>query len=462
MTETAVVIEALTRWIGHQRWFAGKGSDPRLRVIASLPWRSDSELRMTTYLIVDEGATPAVLYQVPLTERRVALESIAAARIATVRDADGAPWHLYDAPHDPDFARALLHTIAGGETLAGAALTVRGVAVRGLREDGMTRRRDIRSRVSSAEQSNTSIIFTVEPDAAGVEPPVICKLFRTLHAGENPDVVLQSALSAAGVSAVPATVGSLVGEWPDDTEPIGRARGHLAFAQNFLAGAGDAWHLATAAVAAGEDFVESARQLGVATADIHATLAVVMPTRDATGADIDGVVAGWHTRLDAAIREVPDFAAVRASIEAVYAAAERVAWPRLQRIHGDLHLGQVLAVSENAWAIIDFEGEPLRPLADRSLPDVPLRDVAGMLRSFDYAAATAPGPVGEAWARACRDAFIDGYVERAGTDEVRRAQVLLDAFELDKALYEAVYEARNRPTWLPIPTAAVHRLADRG
>jgi Uncharacterized protein, probably involved in trehalose biosynthesis len=454
MAETRVIVEALTGWIGRQRWFSGKGADPRLRVVASLPLYADPGLRMTTHLILDENSAPAVLYQVPVTERRAPLEPMGDAHIATVTDEAGAPWYLYDGPRDPDFARLLLRLIVGGETIDGGDVNAHGVAVADWRPG------DVRSRVLTGEQSNTSIIYTADDGPSGGRP-VICKIFRTLHDGENPDVILQSALFAAGLNSVPATLGSMVGEWPDEAQQSGRARGHLAFAQEFLAGSQDAWQLAIAAVAAEEDFTASAWQMGVATAEIHATLAAALPTREATSADIAEAAAGWGAQLDAAIREVPRFAALRHPIEALYAAAQRASWPRLQRIHGDLHLGQVLAVPGGSWAVIDFEGEPMRALAARSRLDVPLRDVAGMLRSFDYAAGARPAsPGGVAWAQACRVAFIDGYVARSG-DDVRRSPVLLDAFELDKALYEAVYEARNRPSWLAIPTAAVHRLAER-
>jgi maltokinase len=124
-------------------------------------------------------------------------------------------------------------------------------------------------------------------------------------------------------------------------------------------------------------------------------------------------------------------------------------------------LGQVVAVPDRGWVLLDFEGEPLRPLRERSRPDLALRDVAGMLRSFDYVAGSFaqshPGASAEDWARAARTAFLDGYSERAGVD-IERFRVLLDAFEIDKALYEAVYEARNRPAWLPIPVTAISRL----
>ena len=136
-------------------------------------------------------------------------------------------------------------------------------------------------------------------------------------------------------------------------------------------------------------------------------------------------------------------------------------WPALQRIHGDYHLGQVLDVPERGWVALDFEGEPLRPLAERVQPDLTARDVAGMLRSFDYAAgsvALAETPVdATAWAASCRAAFLDGYASVAGAPDAD-AVALTRALELDKALYEVVYEARNRPSWLPIPLGAVERL----
>jgi predicted trehalose synthase len=133
----------------------------------------------------------------------------------------------------------------------------------------------------------------------------------------------------------------------------------------------------------------------------------------------------------------------------------------LQRILGDLHLGQVLYAPERGWQFIDFEGEPLRPLAERSLPDATMRDVAGMLRSFDYVAgslARRDTPIdATGWAADARKAYLDGYASVAGS-EVDDFHQLLAAFELDKAVYEIAYEARHRPAWIPIPLAAVQRL----
>ncbi len=222
------------------------------------------------------------------------------------------------------------------------------------------------------------------------------------------------------------------------------------------------------AATAGEDFSLRARRLGEATAELHATLAAAMPTREPNEADVERLLAGMRSRADAALAAVPQLAEYGAAIDAAITAVRDAPWPRLQRIHGDYHLGQVLTVGD-AWVLVDFEGEPLRPMSERSEVDLPLRDVAGMLRSFDYVAgsvlrsgAPAPDLSPTEWARTARVAFLSGYAGASGSHDGERPGAtngLLDALELDKALYEAVYEARNRPGWLDIPVEAVQRLA---
>jgi maltokinase len=131
------------------------------------------------------------------------------------------------------------------------------------------------------------------------------------------------------------------------------------------------------------------------------------------------------------------------------------------RTHGDYHLGQVLR-HESRWYVLDFEGEPARPIAERVALSSPLRDVAGMLRSFAYAVAV--GGHAPEWERSARDAFLGGYRATPGVDELLPADAgpVMDAFELDKAIYEVGYERAHRPDWAEIPLTAVRRLTGSG
>jgi maltokinase len=216
----------------------------------------------------------------------------------------------------------------------------------------------------------------------------------------------------------------------------------------------------------GGDFAGESERLGATTAEVHALLARVLPSRLADEAENAATAKQMHERLDAAVAVVPELAPYADGLRAAYdAVAALPGGVPVQRIHGDLHLGQALRV-DDGWKIIDFEGEPARPLSERTALMSPLRDVAGMLRSFDYAAqhllAEQPSSHGLAyraneWAERNRDAFCDGYARACGRDP-REDTVLLRAMELDKAVYEVVYEARNRPSWLPIPLGSIERL----
>ena len=254
---------------------------------------------------------------------------------------------------------------------------------------------------------------------------------------------------------------SVTGHWPHPgTEGDQPASGHLAFAQEFLPGVEDAWRVALHAAEAGTDFAGPARALGEATAEVHRTLAEVLGTEPTSHEQAETIVAEMRARFEAAVAEAPELEEVRGPVDAVLRAAADADWPALQRIHGDYHLGQVLHSPERGWVLLDFEGEPLRPLSERSLPDQWVRDVAGMLRSFDYVGGTreqAGGASARDWVTSAQQAFLDGYAARAGEDP-RSLGALLAAFELDKAMYEVVYEARNRPGWVAIPLGAVRRL----
>ena len=438
----------LAPWMAHQRWFANKGRLPALEEVGRFEFRSpEPGVAIGTHLLLDRTAAGPVLYQVPLTYRSAPLPGREAAMVGML----GATY-VYDAPHDPAYTAALLAFIAGDAEADGDGTWAKGRCTTERVTPGLV------SRVLTGEQSNTSIVF--EP--AGEGTPVICKLFRALHDGDNPDVELQTVLAGAG-STVPHSIGHVIADWRDRGRDSGRARGHLAFAQEYLAGARDGWTVALEAAAAGRDFAADARAIGIATAGVHATLAATMPTAPTGREEIDATLEQMEGRLEAAIAEVPGIRTHAASIRAILEFARTAAWPAQQRIHGDLHLGQVLTVPDRGWVLVDFEGEPLRPMAERSRLDTPLRDVAGMLRSFDYVAGSlsAQGrPAPEDWAPGARSAFEGGYAEASGCD-IRENRAVLDALELDKALYETVYEARNRPTWLRIPVAAIERLSAR-
>ncbi|MEP7035888.1 MAG: phosphotransferase [Actinomycetota bacterium] len=453
---------SLPTWVGRQRWYAGKGRVPVLRPIGGLQLLDPAgEVEINVHLLVDESGPTPTTYQVPLTSRRVPLPGAEHALIEKVATGDADTWYIYDGPHDPAYAAALLRLMLDEGTATSDGIEGSAVAV-GHRAAPAVTGRLIASQVLAGEQSNTSIIMSMVDSLEAPSNPLICKLFRVVHHGENPDVVVQTALAEAGSARVPQPVGNISAQWPDADAPDGLAQGHLAYAQEFLPGVQDAWRVALVAVAAGSDFSESARSLGLATAEVHATLASTMPTRIATDDDVGAFTRRMRARHAAAVSEVPALAAYDAMVEASIESVSSTTWPVLQRIHGDYHLGQVLDVPGRGWVLVDFEGEPLRPLGERTRPELALRDVAGMLRSFDYVAGSweqlHPGSSALPWASRAREAFLDGYARGAGRDP-RKDAVLLKALELDKALYEVVYEARNRPTWLDIPITAIARLA---
>lgn len=440
--------ELLTAWLPRQRWYAGKGRAPRLERVGTLRLAHGGAVGVETLLLRDGGGPEEVLYQVPITYRPAQVPELRHALVGRATDT-ARPW-VYDGCHDPVGAAALLELLTAEQELPAAEGpgAVRGRRARGSGAltwaPGPTR-----SRVLAGEQSNTSIIFDADSG-----PGVVLKVFRILNPGENPDVVLQQALAEAGSTRVPAPLGAVEGDWADGTGGV--RRGHLAFAQEFLPGVRDAWRVALGSAAAGADFTPRSRALGEALAEVHRLLAVALPVRDADDVARAELRAAWLRRASEAVATVPQLAEHEATVREVLLAGAHAPWPRLQRIHGDLHLGQVLDAPGRGWVLLDFEGEPLRPLAERNEPDLALRDVAGMLRSFDYAAASAGGANAAGWAERSRRAFLDGYGSAAGRHPAQDA-ALLRALVLDKALYEAVYEARNRPDWLWIPVQGVLR-----
>lgn len=456
-TLTPGKVELVEGWIGAQRWYIGTGR-PRLRRLDS--WRLDDpegEVGIETLVLLDEA--DSVVYQVPLTYRGAPLEGAERALVGEMEHSVlGHRW-VYDAPHDPVYVEQLLALVRGRATAQHGSVSdtpepdVRGVPHPMWPHDPVV----TSSRVHSGEQSNTSVIVDATPS------PVVVKVFRTLAAGDNPDITLQEALAQAQSPFVPASVGHVTGAW-ERADGDGRDHGQLAFAQEYLVDTTDAWQVGLQQAASGIAFADRARELGRVTAQVHSTLAKALPTRAADAATVREHVGRMRRRASIALGEVPALAAHERRINRLLDAAESADWPAMQRIHGDLHLGQVLDSPRRGWVLIDFEGEPLRPLAERNALDSPLRDVAGLLRSLDYVAGTltrpgartAPGVDVREWCTRAQEAFLDGYGD-VGTDP-RERETLLIAFVLDKALYEVVYEARNRPSWLSLPLEAIDRL----
>ena len=460
--------EHLAAWMHSQRWYAHKGTGvPTVQLLGWAPLHvAGDHVVVATVIGAGTETGSEALYQVPVVLRRPGQGATGeeGAQIGVLA-VPGGPLRADDATRDPDGRAAMLRMLAAGAGAAGPDLRLSSRTVTGgpsqadgaaapAQDDGacgLPVGPGASSRLLSGEQSNTSMIF----EAEGARP-VIVKLFRVLQDGENPDVVLQGALTDAGSTRVPPVVG-------ETHLALGELRAHALFAQEFLPGVEDAWRTALRQAVAGEDFSAAARRLGTALAEVHRDLAAALGTvrtdRDVAAA----MVQQMRERLDEVALQVAEVDEHRAALESLQRAALDASWPAMQRIHGDLHLGQVLAAPGRGWVLLDFEGEPLRPLAQRSRPDSPLRDVAGMLRSLDYAA----GAVAlehhrdvTDWSNRAREAFLAGYTQGAGIRaEDASLRVLLAAFEADKAVYEALYEARNRPDWLPIPLGALERIS---
>ncbi|MEV8212579.1 hypothetical protein [Leifsonia sp. NPDC077715] len=439
MTE---LTELVGTWMQRQRWYSTKNVQPRLRLLASFDAEpAGDDARIVTHFFADDAPRTPRVYQVPVVAR-VSRDGDEAAFIG---EAGGR--YLYDGSTEEAYVASLVDLMTGAERSEGRDAHAQGHTLGG--------RLTVRSsRRLTAEQSNTSIVGELEDGR-----PALIKVFRVVQDGENPDVSTLAALTAGGSRRTPALLGWLTGSWP--TADGGTASGELALMQDFVPGAEDGWELAVSAAERGEDFADRAHALGAGTAELHRLMARELPTKPASSDDVAQALDGMFRRLTVTTTEVPEVEDLRAGIAAVYEEAAAAPLPLLQRIHGDLHLGQVLYAPERGWQFIDFEGEPLRPLAERALPDATMRDVAGMLRSFDYVAgslARRESPVdASGWAADARQAYLDGYASVA-PGEMDHFRQLLDAFELDKAVYEIAYEARHRPSWIPIPLAAVQRL----
>ncbi|MGW7271600.1 maltokinase N-terminal cap-like domain-containing protein [Streptomyces sp. NPDC054864] len=442
----------LRAWLPRQRWFAGKGrpiTDFTL-VAATELLPPTAELGLLHLLLrvrqpqVPEQAggapaPPADCYQLLLGVRRELPPRLAPALIGHVTRGPLTGFTVYEALHDSRMSGFLL------EALRVRARVGKLRFERDLRKDIAD---DLAPRLLTAEQSNSSLVYG---------DTFILKLFRRVVPGTNPDLELPLMLSRDGCPQVPAPAAWFLADIGDDAHVLG-------VLQPYLKGTVDGWELALRELAAERDFSGEARALGRATAEVHLALARALPTVTLGRTQLELIAEGMADRLDTAARAVPALQPYAPALHTTYEALADLGrgeetWTA-QRVHGDLHLGQCLRSPAGEWSVIDFEGEPSRPPAERRMPQHPVRDVAGMLRSFDYAARSHE-PWAPEWAGDCRAAFCTGYAEVTGRDP-RMDPVLLRAYETDKAVYEVLYEARHRPDWLPVPLAAITRLATNG
>ena len=471
--------DAVTSWLTAQRWFADKGRDIAAAAIEDLEvQRVASDVVALSVIRVDcVGADPA-RYFVPTA---LVKPDASADRIAEI-EIGGESWRLVDATPLPWFGGWFRNRFPdAGEYDADRWEFTADPQARDVLVDAD----HYPAKLMGAEQSNTSIRFG---------DVMILKLIRRLQPGPNPDEEVLRALASQHFPAVPRYVGGASWHGEDGTiYPI-------ALAQAFVPNLGDGWSWTLARLAdiadgtldARETGMDPERLLGQRTGEMHLALSGIADADfapkhiqpeemaedrsrvRAAGDEAVRLLQERESHLPDALRwRLPEIAAaVRSAISRATGFGDEAGTVRI-RVHGDYHLGQTLRTFDDDWTIVDFEGEPARPVAERRRRQSALKDVAGMLRSFGYARGVAERAARDAgiphaaprlaeWERHARLAFLTGYraaiakssVPLAPVDDAAFARALA-AWELDKALYEIAYEARNRPDWIAIPLRAL-------
>jgi maltokinase len=457
MTDLSVIDEAAFQdWIVAQRWFGSKAREVvHLDVVEAIPLRSEPPELVLALVEARFGEGTHETYQVPIGLR----PSSEGWSERVICDTD--EWTFYDALADAAAGRELLHRMRAGatETVEEGTLRFRWAESAGAELGGTVEVRPV-----GVEQSNSSIVFG---DA------LILKAFRRVEPGVNPELELLRFLSERGF----ANIATLVGWYEFEGRFIDATLGIL---QEYLAGARDGWELALEEVESDPDgFLEKLRSLGEVTGDLHTALgsdstnpdfAPDEPSQEALSlltADVDEQIERIFLDLPEGDAAAPLAGRGQDVREKLQALSHIGAGGRVIRTHGDYHLGQTM-LSDRGWVILDFEGEPARPLPERRLKRSPLRDVAGMLRSFSYVTAGARilrgVDVPDEWEDRARGSFLEGYFNRVEPSLLPPGEAptrqLLAVFELEKAVYELRYELNNRPDWVAIPVAGIVRLLE--
>jgi maltokinase len=442
--------------IASQRWFGGKSKDVLdARVLDAAVTPGEPPILALAIVEVRYGLQTHDLYHLPLGFR----PSSDGWTASVIAETEG--WVVYDAIADPELARRMLELIRADAALESSEATIV------FRPIGELPAELGEVRPMGSEQSNSSLVLGEQ---------LVLKLYRRIAPGMNPELEVLRFLTERGFEHTAALEGYISYEG----RPL---EATLATVQEFVPAQGDGWELALDSLAGGRPnwIPEHARRLGEVTALLHNALASdpsdphFAPEEPSTEALalLSASVDEEIEQVFAALPDIPALADVRGRGEEVREHLRLLTnighVGRVIRTHGDYHLGQALWTDEGDWLVLDFEGEPARSVAERRRKTSPLRDVAGMVRSFAYAASAAHIQRGveppEGWEERCRSEFLDGYFETADAGLLPltrdQAERLLTVFELEKAVYELRYELHNRPGWVAIPAAGILRMLEQ-
>jgi len=453
---TTIDEDTLSEWLLGRRWFGSKAQDvAHVGVLDSIALGNG---RPGLVLALVEARFPTgahSIYQL-LFGLRPESEGWNEGRIADIGGET-----VYDALSDPQASAKLAGLLAEQATVQGETATVEFHWPAAIDPPN----RDSTVRAMGAEQSNSSVVF---------DERHVLKAFRRLEAGDNPELEMLRFLTQRGFPNIAELVG-----WFDYTGELMDAT--LGVVQRFVAGGRDGWELALDEIGTEpEAFIARMTELGAVIGRMHSALgsdssdpafAPEEPSQESTSiitATIDEQIERLFVDLPSGNEDLAPIIHRGEEVRDRLSLLSHIgASGKLIRHHGDLHLGQTL-LSTDRWIVLDFEGEPARPLLERRRKRSPLRDVAGMLRSFAYAASaselqrdvTAP----EGWEDRAREAFLSGYFASVDSSLLppgeANARTLLTIFELEKAVYELRYELNNRPNWVRIPVAGIARLLE--